>query len=74
MRLPVTRVEESATAATRHWEVGQWVRHGVFGEGEIVVLEGDPANPVIEVRFTQAGRRRLIAARAPLEPVAAQAS
>ncbi|ABE58964.1 ATP-dependent helicase [Chromohalobacter israelensis] len=74
VRLPVTRVEESATAATRHWEVGQWVRHGVFGEGEIVVLEGDPANPVIEVRFTQAGRRRLIAARAPLEPVAAQAS
>jgi DNA helicase-2/ATP-dependent DNA helicase PcrA len=53
--------------------VGEWVRHEVFGDGEIVVLEGDPANPVIEVRFTQAGRRRLIAARAPLEHVADQA-
>nr|WP_297461850.1 ATP-dependent helicase [uncultured Halomonas sp.] len=46
---------------------GQRVRHDVFGDGEIVVVEGDPANPVIEVRFAHAGRRRLIARRAPLE-------
>jgi DNA helicase-2/ATP-dependent DNA helicase PcrA len=47
--------------------VGQRIRHAVFGEGEIAVVEGDPANPVIEVRFLQAGRRRLIARRAPIE-------
>ncbi|SDL71333.1 DNA helicase-2 / ATP-dependent DNA helicase PcrA [Modicisalibacter muralis] len=46
---------------------GQRVRHEVFGDGEIMVVEGDPANPVIEVRFEHAGRRRLIAGRAPLE-------
>lgn len=46
---------------------GQRVRHEVFGDGEILIVEGDPANPVIEVRFAHAGRRRLIARRAPLE-------
>ncbi|WP_163576553.1 ATP-dependent helicase [Halomonas faecis] len=54
------------------FSVGQWLRHAVFGEGEIAVVEGDPANPVIEVRFRQAGRRRLIARRAPIELLAAQ--
>lgn len=51
------------------FDVGQRVRHAVFGEGEIQVVEGDPANPVIEVRFEHAGKRRLIALRAPLEPL-----
>ncbi|SDI77850.1 ATP-dependent helicase [Billgrantia gudaonensis] len=54
------------------FSVGQRLRHAVFGEGEIAVVEGDPANPVIEVRFRQAGRRRLIARRAPIELLAAQ--
>ncbi|MGM0702133.1 MAG: ATP-dependent helicase [Pseudomonadota bacterium] len=54
------------------FSAGQWLRHAVFGEGEIAVVEGDPANPVIEVRFRQAGRRRLIARRAPIELLAAQ--
>lgn len=49
------------------FEAGQRIRHAVFGEGEIQVVEGDPDNPVIEVRFAHAGRRRLIARRAPLE-------
>ncbi|SOC56151.1 DNA helicase-2 / ATP-dependent DNA helicase PcrA [Chromohalobacter canadensis] len=71
LNLAVTRASEPvAESAPATWAVGEWVRHEVFGDGEIVVLEGDPANPVIEVRFTQAGRRRLIAARAPLEHVA----
>ncbi|APX93583.1 DNA helicase UvrD [Halomonas sp. 1513] len=55
--------------AAAAFDVGQRVRHAVFGEGEIQVVEGDPANPVIEVRFTHAGKRRLIALRAPLEPL-----
>ncbi|MGQ7247004.1 ATP-dependent helicase [Halomonas sp. V046] len=50
--------------------VGERIRHGVFGDGDICVVEGDPANPVIEVRFAQAGLRRLIARRAPIERLA----
>nr|WP_298380932.1 ATP-dependent helicase [uncultured Halomonas sp.] len=46
---------------------GQRVMHDVFGAGEILLVEGNPANPVIEVRFVNAGRRRLIARRAPLK-------
>jgi len=49
------------------FDVGQRLRHAVFGEGEIDLVEGDPDNPVIEVRFRHAGRRRLIARRAPIE-------
>ncbi|MDR5868242.1 ATP-dependent helicase [Halomonas koreensis] len=64
--LPVEAGEASpATAAD--YRVGQRLTHAVFGEGEIRVVEGDPANPVIEVGFGQAGRRRLIARRAPIE-------
>jgi DNA helicase II / ATP-dependent DNA helicase PcrA len=53
--------------AYRTFDVGQRLRHAVFGEGEIDLVEGDPDNPVIEVRFRHAGRRRLIARRAPIE-------
>ncbi|QEM81387.1 ATP-dependent helicase [Halomonas binhaiensis] len=52
------------------FSVGERVRHGVFGEGEVSVVEGDPANPVIEVLFDHAGKRRLIARRAPIERLA----
>ncbi|WP_346798772.1 ATP-dependent helicase [Halomonas sp. Bachu 37] len=52
---------------------GQRLRHAVFGEGDVATVEGNPADPVIEVRFDQAGRRRLIARRAPIELLAATA-
>ncbi|UYF98482.1 ATP-dependent helicase [Halomonas sp. GD1P12] len=45
---------------------GQRLMHEVFGEGEVAAVEGNPQDPVIDVRFTQAGRRRLIARRAPI--------
>ncbi|WP_163559096.1 ATP-dependent helicase [Halomonas sp. NO4] len=64
-RRPVAACTEPAGGEA--FSVGQRLRHAVFGEGEIAVVEGDPANPVIEVRFHQAGRRRLIARRAPIE-------
>lgn len=48
------------------WQVGDWLRHASFGDGEVLVVEGNAANPVVDVRFDTAGRRRLIAARAPL--------
>ncbi|MGR2738826.1 ATP-dependent helicase [Billgrantia sp. Q4P2] len=59
--------EPGARYATQSYRPGQWLRHAVFGEGEVVVVEGDPADPVIEVNFKQAGRRRLLACRAPIE-------
>ncbi|KXS39448.1 MAG: DNA helicase II / ATP-dependent DNA helicase PcrA [Halomonadaceae bacterium T82-2] len=52
---------------TDDYRVGQRVHHAVFGGGEILVIEGKPADPVLDIRFDQAGRRRLIARRAPLE-------
>ncbi|WP_394424872.1 ATP-dependent helicase [Vreelandella stevensii] len=48
---------------------GQRLRHAVFGEGEVAAVEGNPSDPVIDVRFVQAGRRRLIARRAPIEHI-----
>ncbi|MGM0983948.1 MAG: ATP-dependent helicase [Pseudomonadota bacterium] len=59
--------DEPSKPRTEGWRVGQALRHAVFGEGQISVVEGDPDNPVIEVHFHQAGRRRLIARRAPIE-------
>jgi len=72
---PATRVaspgaEYAALVHGMGFAVGEWVRHAVFGPGEVVVVEGDPRSPVLEVRFEQAGRRRLIAERAPLERLA----
>ncbi|WP_229808894.1 ATP-dependent helicase [Salinicola rhizosphaerae] len=70
-QLPLTVDSISpAPAMDSAWRVGDRLRHANFGTGEIVVVEGDPANPVIEVRFDGAGRRRLIATRAPLERLA----
>ncbi|MCG6657859.1 ATP-dependent helicase [Halomonas campisalis] len=54
-------------APLEEYRPGQRLRHAVFGEGEVAVVEGDPADPVIEVCFRQSGRRRLLAKRAPIE-------
>ena len=53
--------------ANSHFYPGQRLLHAVFGEGEVAAVEGNPSDPVIDVRFAQAGRRRLIARRAPIE-------
>jgi DNA helicase-2/ATP-dependent DNA helicase PcrA len=63
------RVAGDRMAAGNFWP-GQRLRHAVFGEGEVGLVEGDPTNPVIEVHFEHAGRRRLIARLAPIELVA----
>lgn len=62
-----SEVTESPAGYVTEYQPGQRLRHAVFGEGEVAVVEGDPADPVIEVRFAQAGRRRLLARRAPIE-------
>ncbi|MBF7052805.1 ATP-dependent helicase [Halomonas sp. KAO] len=64
---PVTPEATDQMVPSQAFGVGQRLRHAVFGEGEIDLVEGDPDNPVIEVRFRHAGRRRLIARRAPIE-------
>ncbi|MFQ3786969.1 ATP-dependent helicase [Halomonas sp. A29] len=64
--------EPGASYAAHLFHPGQRLRHAVFGEGEVVVVEGDPTNPVVEVNFKQAGRRRLLACRAPIELLASE--
>ncbi len=62
-------IAESSTAySTRvDYYPGQRLRHHFFGEGEIASVEGSADNPVIDVRFIEAGRRRLVARQAPIE-------
>jgi DNA helicase-2/ATP-dependent DNA helicase PcrA len=48
------------------WSIGQRLRHEAFGEGVIEEVSGNDANPLIEVRFTDGTKRRLIATRAPV--------
>ncbi|WP_252107651.1 MULTISPECIES: ATP-dependent helicase [unclassified Halomonas] len=66
--IPLTTAPASVAPAQVDGEFypGQRLMHEVFGEGEVAAVEGNPQDPVIDVRFAQAGRRRLIARRAPI--------
>jgi len=67
--LAAAHVEEhkaTYSADTRFYP-GQRLHHAVSGEGEVAAVEGNASDPVIDVRFDQAGRRRLIARRAPIQ-------
>ncbi len=48
---------------------GQRVRHPTLGEGVILAIEGDPATGKLTVYFDAAGKRRLVAKYANLEPL-----
>ncbi|UTD55246.1 ATP-dependent helicase [Halomonas sp. MS1] len=69
IELAAPQINEAAAGyqADAHFYPGQRLIHAVFGEGEVASVEGNPSDPVIDVRFAQAGRRRLIARRAPIE-------
>ncbi|WP_193090943.1 ATP-dependent helicase [Halomonas colorata] len=67
LAVPEVREPKASYAPGEPFYPGQRLHHAVFGEGEIASVEGNPADPVIDVRFVQAGRRRLIARRAPIE-------
>ncbi|ASK18339.1 ATP-dependent helicase [Halomonas sp. N3-2A] len=69
IELAAPQINEAAAGyqADAHFYPGQRLIHAVFGEGEVASVEGNPSDPVIDVRFVQAGRRRLIARRAPIE-------
>ncbi|HEY8538558.1 MAG TPA: DNA helicase II, partial [Steroidobacteraceae bacterium] len=59
-------LEEEAPAGIR---LGQRVRHGKFGEGVILALEGQGAYAHVQVNFEQQGTKWLVLAYANLEPV-----
>lgn len=63
---PVSAVQESPNSYSGSYQVGQRLVHAVFGQGKITVIEGNPANPVLEVAFNDAGTRRLVASLAPI--------
>lgn len=69
IELAAPQINEATASyqADAHFYPGQRLIHAVFGEGEVASVEGNPSDPVIDVRFAQAGRRRLIARRAPIE-------
>lgn len=50
-------------------KVGDDVRHGKFGEGVILALEGAGDKAEAVVRFPSVGEKRLLLAWAPLEPL-----
>ncbi|MGH9464129.1 MAG: ATP-dependent helicase, partial [Thermoanaerobaculia bacterium] len=48
---------------------GQRVRHPTLGEGVVLAVEGDPSTGKLTVYFDAAGKRRLVARYAHLEPI-----
>ncbi len=48
---------------------GQQVRHGKFGEGTVLMLEGSGPQARIQIHFPEAGTKWLVAAYAKLEPI-----
>lgn len=62
----VPTVQEALNSYSGSYQVGQRLVHAVFGKGEITVIEGNPANPVLEVAFHKNGTRRLVANLAPI--------
>ena len=59
----------SALAARLPFALGQRVRHGKFGEGVVLSLEGDGAHARVHVNFAGTGAKWLVLAYANLEAV-----
>ena len=60
----------SGLAAEDHpFTLGQRVRHGKFGEGVVLSLEGDGAHARVHVNFAAAGAKWLVVAYANLEAI-----
>lgn len=56
-----------ATSSGVAWTLGQRVRHGKFGEGTVLRMEGDGARARIEINFDSVGSKWLMAGVAKLE-------
>ncbi len=65
-RLPFGETDAGVDAGIRR---GQRVRHPTLGEGVVLAVEGDPATGKLTVYFDAAGKRRLVAKYANLEPI-----
>jgi DNA helicase-2/ATP-dependent DNA helicase PcrA len=63
----VARYEEPAN--TSGMRLGQRVRHGRFGEGVVLRLDGQGQGAQVEVNFERLGRKVLMLAYANLEPL-----
>jgi len=61
--LPLSRKQ----VALNKWVEGDRIEHDNFGAGEIVRIEGEGERCILEVRFDRAGKRRLMANRAPIQ-------
>ncbi|MGJ8524591.1 ATP-dependent DNA helicase PcrA [Halomonadaceae bacterium LMG 33818] len=61
--LPVSRKQ----VAPDEWVEGDRIEHANFGTGEIERIEGEGERRILEVRFDRAGKRRLMANRAPIQ-------
>ncbi len=59
----------AADGGVHPFALGQWVRHGKFGEGVVLGLEGDGAHARVHVNFADAGAKWLVVAYANLEAI-----
>ena len=62
-------VSELAANGGHAFALGQRVRHGKFGEGVVLSLEGDGAHARVHVNFAAAGAKWLVVAYANLEAI-----
>ena len=67
--LPSGTAVEAGFAASHPFALGQRVRHGKFGEGVVLSLEGDGAHARVHVNFAGAGAKWLVLAYANLEAI-----
>jgi DNA helicase-2/ATP-dependent DNA helicase PcrA len=57
------------TASVNGVQVGMRVRHGKFGDGVVVNLEGSGVHARVEVNFEHVGGKWLVMAYAKLQPI-----
>ena len=67
--LPSGTTAEAGFAVSHPFALGQRVRHGKFGEGVVLSLEGDGAHARVHVNFAGAGAKWLVLAYANLEAI-----
>jgi DNA helicase-2/ATP-dependent DNA helicase PcrA len=64
---PLTRPGRGVRETSNGLELGRRVRHGKFGEGVVLDIEGSGAHARVHVNFEGAGTKCLVMAYAKLE-------
>jgi DNA helicase-2/ATP-dependent DNA helicase PcrA len=62
-------VEVAATGGDDPFPVGSQVHHPRWGTGKVVRREGKGDDLKVSVRFSSVGLKRMVATKAPLQPV-----